>query len=56
MVLEGLAKERGIDIILNAGPGGGGIVLAGKDFFITEEAVKRLNESLPKVTVGPSPE
>ncbi len=56
LVLEGLAKERGIDIILNAGPGGGGIVLAGKEFFITEEAVKRLNESLPRVTVGPSTE
>lgn len=56
LALEGLAKERGIDIILNAGPGGGGIVLAGKEFFITEEAVKRLNESLPKVTIGPTPE
>lgn len=54
LALEGLAKERGIDIILNAGPGGGGIVLAGKEFFITEEAVKRLNESLPKVTIAPA--
>ena len=56
LVLEGMAKEKGYDIILNAGPGGGGIVLAGKEFFITKEAVTRLNKSLPKVTVAPAPE
>ena len=56
LVLEDVAKDRGIDIILNGDPRGGAIVLAGKDFFITEDAVKRLNEKLPKVTVAPAPE
>ncbi len=56
LVLEEMAKERGYDIILNAGPGGGGIVLAGKEFFITKEAVKRLDKSLPRVTVTPAAE
>jgi Skp family chaperone for outer membrane proteins len=54
LVLEGVAKDRGIDIILNGDPRGGAIVLAGKDFFITEDAVKRLNEKLPKVTIAPA--
>ncbi len=56
LVLEDVAKDRGIDIILNGDPRGGAIVLAGKDFFITADAVKRLNEKLPKVTVAPAPE
>ena len=55
-VLEEMAKEEGYDLILNAGPRGSGIVMAGKDFFITEEAVKRLNAKLPTVTVTPSTE
>lgn len=53
-VLEEIAKERGYDIILNADPGANTVVLAGKEHFITEEAIKRLDKKLPTVTVKPA--
>ncbi len=55
-VLVEIAKESGYDIILNADPGANTVVLAGKEHFITAEAIKRLNEKLPTVTVKPAPE
>lgn len=53
-VLEEIAKERGYGIILNADPGANTVVLAGKEHFITEEAIKRLDKKLPTVTVKPA--
>ena len=52
-VLEDIVKERGLDLVLNAGPGTSTVLMAGKEMFITEEAIKRLDQKLPKVTVKP---
>jgi len=55
-ILHELVKERGYDIVMNAGPGAGAIVLASKELFITEEVVARLDKKLPKVSVKPASE
>ncbi len=53
-ILGEMVKERGYDIVMNAGPGTGTIVMASKDLFITDEVMERLNKKLPKVTVKPA--
>ncbi len=53
-ILGDMVKERGYDIVMNAGPGTGTIVMASKDLFITDEVMERLNKKLPKVTVKPA--
>ncbi len=53
-VLEVLVKERGYDIVMNAGPGTSTIVMANRELFITDEAVKRLDQKLPSVAVKPA--
>jgi len=55
-VLQGLVEERGYDIVMNAGAGTSTIVMANRDLFITDEAVKRLDAKLPSVTVKPKAE
>lgn len=50
-ILQELVEERGLDIVMNAGPGTTTIVMANRDLFITDEAVKRLDKRLPKVTI-----
>lgn len=55
-VLQELVEERGYDIVMNAGAGTSTIVMASRDLFITDEAVKRLNAKLPAVAVKPSAE
>ena len=50
-ILGEMVKERGYDIVMNAGPGAGTIVMASKDMFITDEVMERLNKKLPSVTV-----
>lgn len=50
-ILQELVEERGLDIVMNAGPGTTTIVMANRDLFITDEAIKRLDKRLPKVTV-----
>ena len=55
-ILQELVKERGFDIVMNAGPGAGAIILASKELFITEEVVARLDKKLPKVSVKPTSE
>lgn len=55
-VLQALVEERGYDIVMNAGAGTSTIVMASRDLFITDEAVKRLDAKLPKVSVKPSAE
>lgn len=48
-VLKELAEERGINLILNAGRGRGLVLFAENSIVITDEALERLNRSLPKV-------
>ncbi len=55
-ILQELVEERGLDIVMNAGPGTTTIVMANRDLFITDEAVRRLDKRLPKVTVKASAE
>ncbi len=53
-ILSGMAKKNGYDIIMNAGPGSGAIVIASTELFITEAVLKELNKKLPKVTIKPA--
>jgi len=53
-ILSELVKERGYDIVMNAGPGAGTIVIASKELFITNEVMDRLNKKLPAVTIKPA--
>lgn len=53
-ILGEMVKERGYDIVMNAGPGSGTIVMASKELFITDEVMERLDKKLPKVTVKPA--
>lgn len=55
-ILQELVKERNYDIVMNAGPGAGAIILANKDLFITDEVIARLDKKLPKVSVEPGSE
>lgn len=55
-VLQTLVEERGYDIVMNAGQGTSTIVMASRELFITEEAIKRLDAKLPSVTVKPTSE
>jgi Skp family chaperone for outer membrane proteins len=55
-VLGVMVKERGYDIVMNAGPGTGTIIMASKELFITDEVMERLNKKLPSVTVKPAAE
>jgi len=52
-ILSEMVKERGYDIVMNAGPGVGTIVIASKELFITGEVMERLNKKLPSVTIKP---
>lgn len=53
-ILGQMVKERGYDIVMNAGPGTGTIVMATKELFITDDVMKLLNKKLPSVAVKPS--
>ncbi|MDH3230387.1 MAG: OmpH family outer membrane protein [Alphaproteobacteria bacterium] len=53
-ILGEMVKERGYDIVMNAGPGTGTIVIANKDLFITGEVMERLDKKLPSVTAKPA--
>lgn len=53
-ILGEMVKERGYDIVMNAGPGAGTIVMASKELFITSEVMERLNKKLPAVTIKPA--
>lgn len=48
-VLKTLAEEHGINLILNAGRGRGLVLFAENRIVITEEALRRLDERLPRV-------
>jgi len=55
-ILGEMVKERGYDIVMNAGPGAGTIIMASKELFITGEVMERLDKKLPNVTVKPATE
>lgn len=48
-VLKDLAEEQGINLILNAGRGRGLVLFAENRIVVTEEALRRLDERLPRV-------
>ena len=53
-ILQAIAEERGIDIVMKAGTPSSPIVKARKELFITEDVIKALDEIMPKVTIPPS--
>lgn len=55
-ILGEMVKERGFDIVMNAGPGTNTIIIANKDLFITAEVMEQLDKKLPKVTIKPASE
>lgn len=50
-IVRDIAKERGIDLILNTTKGQGIVIYANPDFVITKEAQSRLDKRLPEVTL-----
>jgi Skp family chaperone for outer membrane proteins len=53
-ILQVIAEERGIDIVMKAGTRNSLILKARKELFITDDVIKALDEKLPKVTIPPS--
>lgn len=53
-ILQAIAEERGIDIVMKAGTPNSLILKARKELFITDEVIKALDAKLPKVTIPPS--
>ena len=53
-ILQTIAEERGIDIVMKAGTPSSPIVKARKELFITDDVIKALDDVLPKVTIPPS--
>lgn len=53
-ILEAIARERGIDIVMKAGTPNSLILKAREELFITDDVIKALDKNLPKVTIPPS--
>jgi len=53
-ILQAVAEERGIDIVMKAGTPNSLILKARKELFITDDVIKALDAKLPKVTIPPS--
>lgn len=53
-ILQVIAEERGIDIVMKAGTPNSLILKARKELFITDDVIKALDKKLPKVTIPPS--
>lgn len=53
-ILQAIAEERGIDIVMKAGTRNSLILKARKELFITDDVIKELDAKLPKVTIPPS--
>lgn len=53
-ILQTIAEQRGIDIVMKAGARGSLILKARKELFITDDVIKELDKKLPKVTIPPS--
>ena len=54
-ILKTLARERGIKMIMNATKSQRIVLFIDKNLILTEEALKRLNQSLPKVVLPGKP-
>ena len=54
-ILKTLARERGIKMIMNATKSQRIVLFIDKNLILTEEALKRLNQSLPKVVLPGEP-
>jgi Skp family chaperone for outer membrane proteins len=52
-ILQAIALERGIDIVMKAGAPNSLILKAREEFFITDDVIKALDKKLPKVTIPP---
>jgi len=52
-ILEAIAEQRGIDIVMKAGTPNSLILKARKELFITDDVIKALDAKLPKVTIPP---
>ena len=55
-ILETLARERDINMIINATKSQRIVLFIDKNLVLTEEALKRLNQRLPKVVLPKQPE
>lgn len=53
-ILESIAEERGLDIVMKAGTPNSLILKARKELFITDEVIKRLDSKLPSVNIPPT--
>lgn len=53
-ILQVIAEERGIDIVMKAGTPNSLILKARKELFITGDVIKALDKKLPTVTIPPS--
>lgn len=53
-ILEAIAEQRGIDIVMKAGTPNSLILKARKELFITEDVIKALDAKLPKVIIPPA--
>ena len=54
-ILKTLARERGIKMIMNATKSQRIVLFIDKNLILTEGALKRLNQSLPKVVLPGNP-
>ncbi len=52
-ILQAIAEERGVDIVMKAGTPNSLILKARKELFITDDVIKQLDQKLPKVTIPP---
>lgn len=53
-ILQAIAEERGIDIVMKAGTPNSLILKARKELFITDDVIKALDAKLPNVKIPPS--
>lgn len=53
-ILESIAEERGLDIVMKAGTPNSLVLKARKELFITDEVIKRLDSKLPSVSIPPT--
>ena len=53
-ILQAIADDRGIDIVMKAGTPNSIVLKARKELFITDDVIKALDEKLPKVTIPPA--
>lgn len=52
-ILQAIAEQRGVDIVMKAGTPNSLILKARKELFITDDVIKQLDQKLPKVTIPP---